>query len=178
MTRKARVALVSLGCPKNLVDSQVMLGLLEAAGYEIVDETEDADVAIVNTCSFIAPAEEEAVDALLDLADLKQGRLKALICAGCLTERHGHELLDEFAEVDAFVGVGGIPTIAETVARAPPASASSSRRPGTTYTGGTAAPAYRALMDVIPEDRGRLRSPVRLLHDPLNPRRLPQRAHG
>jgi len=118
MTRKARVALVSLGCPKNLVDSQVMLGLLEAAGYEIVDETEDADVAIVNTCSFIAPAEEEAVDALLDLADLKQGRLKALICAGCLTERHGHELLDEFAEVDAFVGVGGIPSIAETVARA------------------------------------------------------------
>ncbi|NSW56678.1 MAG: 30S ribosomal protein S12 methylthiotransferase RimO [Armatimonadetes bacterium] len=118
MTRRAKVALVSLGCPKNLVDSQVMLGILEAAGYEIVDDTEDADVAIVNTCSFIAPAEEEAIDALLDLADLKQSKLKALICAGCLTERHGHELLDELAEVDAFVGVGGIPTIAQTVARA------------------------------------------------------------
>jgi len=111
------VALVSLGCPKNLVDSEVMLGLLEQAGYRIVDEVEGAEVAIVNTCAFIEPAVEEAVEALLDLADLKASGTRCLICAGCLTSRYGAELLEELPEVDGFIGPGSVPEIAQIIER-------------------------------------------------------------
>ena len=111
------VALVSLGCPKNLVDSEVMLGLLEQAGYRIVDEVEGAEVVIVNTCAFIEPAVEEAVEALLDLADLKASGTRCLICAGCLTSRYGAELLAELPEVDAFLGPGSVPEIAAVIER-------------------------------------------------------------
>ena len=115
MPAKPSVALVSLGCPKNLVDSQVMLGLLEQAGHEIVEDTDQAGVIIVNTCAFIEPAQEEAIEALLDLAALKQGACRALICAGCLTQRHGRDLLEDLPEVDAFVGVGAVERIVEAV---------------------------------------------------------------
>jgi ribosomal protein S12 methylthiotransferase len=114
----ATVALVSLGCPKNLVDSQAMLGLLEQAGYEIVEDVHDAEVLIVNTCAFIETAEEEAVDALMDLSDYKTGRCRALICTGCLPQRHGEAILEAFTEVDAFVGVAAIPRIVEAVSAA------------------------------------------------------------
>lgn len=117
MSTPIKVALVSLGCPKNLVDSENMLGELSARGYEIVEDNEQAEVIIVNTCAFIRPAEEEAVEALLDLGDLKQGRAKALICAGCLPQRRGRELLEAMPEVDAFMGVGDAPRIAEVVER-------------------------------------------------------------
>lgn len=114
----ARVALVSLGCPKNLVDSEVMLGLLQDAGHEIVEEAEAADVVIVNTCAFIEPAVEEAVEALLDTVDLRRddGRPR-VICAGCLTERYGEQLPAELPEVDAFVGPGSVAEIADVVAK-------------------------------------------------------------
>lgn len=115
MPAKPSVALVSLGCPKNLVDSQAMLGLLEQAGHPIVADTDEAEVIIVNTCAFIEPAQEEAVDALLDLSALKGGACRALICAGCLTQRHGQALLDELPEVDVFLGVGAAPRIVEAV---------------------------------------------------------------
>ncbi len=111
------VALVSLGCPKNLVDSEIMLGLLEQAGYRIVDELEGAEIVIVNTCAFIEPAVEEAVEALLDLADLKASGTRCLICAGCLTARHGAELFAEMPEVDAFIGPGSVPKIVEIIER-------------------------------------------------------------
>lgn len=117
MSTPIKVALVSLGCPKNLVDSENMLGELFARGYDIVEDNEQADVIIVNTCAFIRPAEEEAVEALLDLGDLKQGQAKALICAGCLPQRRGRELLEAMPEVDAFMGVGDAPRIAEVVER-------------------------------------------------------------
>lgn len=110
------VALVSLGCPKNLVDSEVMLGLLAEAGYQVVEEVEGADVVIVNTCAFIEPAVEEAVEALLDLADLKAQGTRCLICAGCLTARYREELSAQLPEVDAFIGPGAVPQIAEVVA--------------------------------------------------------------
>ncbi len=110
------VALVSLGCPKNLVDAEVMLGLLERAGYPLVEDPEQAEVLLVNTCAFIEPAVEEAVDALLELADLKQtGRLRALICAGCLTQRGGAELLEQLPEVDLFLAPSAIPRVVEAV---------------------------------------------------------------
>lgn len=110
------VALISLGCTKNLVDSEVMMGLLERAGYRLVEEAQEADVIIVNTCAFIEPAVEEALDALLDLAELKQtGHRRALICAGCLTERYGSELLKQLPEVDIFLNPGAVPQVAEAV---------------------------------------------------------------
>lgn len=115
MSAKPTVALLSLGCPKNLVDSQAMLGLLEQAGYEIVEELEQGEVVIVNTCAFIEPAQEEAVEALLDLAELKRGKCRALICAGCLPQRHGEALAAELPEVDVFLGVGAVPRIVEAV---------------------------------------------------------------
>ncbi len=109
------VALVSLGCAKNLVDSEVMLGLLEEAGHEIVEDVEDAEVVIVNTCAFIEPAVEEAVEALLDLGE--DARERCLICAGCLTSRYGEELLAELPEVDGFVGPGSVGRIGEVIER-------------------------------------------------------------
>ncbi|MGI5817169.1 MAG: 30S ribosomal protein S12 methylthiotransferase RimO [Armatimonadota bacterium] len=114
----ARVALVSLGCPKNLVDSEVMLGVIEAAGHEVVEQVEAAEVIIVNTCAFIEPAVEEAVEALLDMVALKNDSgSPRVICAGCLTERYGEQLRAELPEVDAFVGPGSVAEIAEVVAR-------------------------------------------------------------
>jgi len=95
-----------------------MLGLLDQAGYTIVEQVEQAQVIIVNTCAFIEPAQEEAIDALLDLAEHKQDKCRALICAGCLTQRHGTRLLTELPEVDAFVTVGGVPRIVEAVQKA------------------------------------------------------------
>jgi ribosomal protein S12 methylthiotransferase len=113
---KPAVALVSLGCPKNLVDAEVMMGLLERAGYPLVEEPEQAEVLLVNTCAFIEPAIEEALDALLELADLKRtGRLQALICAGCLTQRGGEELLAQLPEVDLFLAPGAVPRVVEAV---------------------------------------------------------------
>ncbi len=112
------VALVSLGCAKNLVDSENMLGLLEQAGYEIVEDPASADVVIVNTCACIEPAVAESVEALLDLADLKGGGGRTLVCAGCLTQRYGKALGDQLPEVDAFVGPGSAGDIVEAVRRA------------------------------------------------------------
>ncbi len=113
----ARVALISLGCPKNLVDSEVMLGLLQDAGHEVVEDAQAAEVVIVNTCAFIEPAVEEAVEALLDVVELRgEGETPRVICAGCLTERYGEELRAELPEVDAFVGPGSIAQIAHVVA--------------------------------------------------------------
>ncbi|MBD3292231.1 MAG: 30S ribosomal protein S12 methylthiotransferase RimO [Armatimonadia bacterium] len=114
----ARIALISLGCPKNLVDSEVMLGLLQDAGHEVIDQVEGADVVIVNTCAFIEPAVEEAVEALLDTVALRgeDGRPR-VICAGCLTERYGSELQAELPEIDAFVGPGSVNEIADVVER-------------------------------------------------------------
>lgn len=111
-----RIALISLGCPKNLVDSEVMLGLLDRAGYEIVEDVEQADIAICNTCAFIEPAQEEAIEALLDLAEMKAaGSLSAVVCAGCLPQRHGPQLAEELSEVDVFVQIGAEPRIVEAV---------------------------------------------------------------
>jgi ribosomal protein S12 methylthiotransferase len=116
-TSRVSVALVSLGCPKNLVDSEVMLGLLDDAGYLIVEEAEGADVIIVNTCAFIEPAVEEALDALLDLSELKHSGAKCLICAGCLTERYRDDLLEQLPEVDGFVGPGSVGEIVSIIER-------------------------------------------------------------
>ena len=110
---RAAVHFRSLGCPKNLLDTEVMLGALATRGYALAERLDDADVAVVNTCSFIESAREESIQAILDVADRRaDGRLRALVVTGCLPQRYGAELAKELPEVDAFVGTGAFQEIA------------------------------------------------------------------
>ncbi|GAB7028165.1 30S ribosomal protein S12 methylthiotransferase RimO [Geotalea toluenoxydans] len=114
---KEKVSLVSLGCPKNLVDAEVMLGYLSKDSYEVTTDEHEADIIIVNTCSFIKEAKQESIDTILDLADRKHdARCKMLIVTGCLPQRYQEELVKELPEVDIFVGTGDYPRIAEIIA--------------------------------------------------------------
>jgi ribosomal protein S12 methylthiotransferase len=116
---KARVYFRSLGCPKNTVDSELMLGSLALGGYAIAERIEDADVAVINTCSFIESAREESIEVILDVADRKdRGELQALLVAGCLPQRYGRELAKELPEVDAFVGTGDFPRLVQILEHA------------------------------------------------------------
>ena len=116
MTKKIKVGFVSLGCPKNQLDTEVMLHELYSAGYEIVSEEIEADVIVINTCGFIESAKQEAIDNILDIAWLKENReLKAIIVTGCLAERYRDEIFTQFSEVDAVLGVGSIHNIAAAV---------------------------------------------------------------
>lgn len=109
--------MVSLGCPKNLVDAEVMLGVLARQGYEITTDEHEADIIIVNTCSFIKEAREESVDTILDLADRKHdGKCHTLIVAGCMPQRYQEELSSELPEVDILIGTGDYPRVAEILA--------------------------------------------------------------
>src|SRR5512138_2824864 len=114
---KEKVSLVSLGCPKNLVDAEVMLGYLAKEGFEVTTDEHEADIIIVNTCSFIKEAKQESVDTILDLADRKHdSRCRLLVVTGCLPQRYQEELATELPEVDIFVGTGDYPRIAEIIA--------------------------------------------------------------
>jgi ribosomal protein S12 methylthiotransferase len=111
-----KVGFVSLGCPKNLVDSEVMMGVLARDGYELTPHADEADVLVVNTCSFIEPAQKESVDAILEMAEHKKfGSAKKLIVAGCLVERYRDQILEQIPEVDAVVGTGEVERILEAV---------------------------------------------------------------
>ena len=102
-----KIALISLGCAKNLVNSEEMLSLLDDAGFEIVSDPDGADAAIVNTCGFIEAAKQEAIDEILALGAIKaEGRLGKIIVAGCLSQRYQTELRDEMPEIDALIGTG------------------------------------------------------------------------
>lgn len=104
---KKRVHFVSLGCPKNLVDSEIMLGSLSQGGYEVVEDPSLADTVIVNTCGFIDAAKQESIDKVLELSELKkEGQLKNLVVAGCLTQRYKDELVEGLPEADIFIGSG------------------------------------------------------------------------
>ncbi|MGC2299899.1 MAG: 30S ribosomal protein S12 methylthiotransferase RimO [Acidobacteriaceae bacterium] len=110
--KRPRVGFVSLGCPKNLVDSEVMMGLLDRAGAEMTSNAETADILVVNTCSFIDKAKQESVDAILEMARLKTaGSARKLIVAGCLVERYRDEIQKNIPEVDAVVGTGELEMI-------------------------------------------------------------------
>jgi ribosomal protein S12 methylthiotransferase len=109
-----KVGFVSLGCPKNLVDSEVMMGILTRAGYEITPRAGDADVLVVNTCSFIAPAQQESVQSILEMAEYKKfGRAQKLIVAGCMVERFRNDMREQIPEVDAVIGTGEVDKILE-----------------------------------------------------------------
>ena len=111
-----KVGFVSLGCPKNLVDSEVMMGILAREGYELTPLADEAEVLVVNTCSFIEAAQKESVDAILEMAEHKKfGAAKKLIVAGCLAERFREQILEQIPEVDAVVGTGEVERILEAV---------------------------------------------------------------
>jgi ribosomal protein S12 methylthiotransferase len=111
-----KIGLVSLGCPKNLVDSEVMLGLAERAGHELTADASGAEVIVVNTCAFIDKAKQESVDAILEMAQHKKGgTCRRLIVTGCLAERYREELKREIPEIDAVLGTGEVPGIVNAI---------------------------------------------------------------
>ncbi|MFO7173915.1 MAG: radical SAM protein, partial [Bacillota bacterium] len=114
-----KVGFISLGCPKNLVDTEAMLGLMRGDGWEITNRKEEADVLVVNTCGFIEAAKKESIDAILEAAQEKlYGRCRALVVAGCLVTRYAKELLEEIPEIDAVIGTADYPRIVEVVNQA------------------------------------------------------------
>ena len=118
------VGFISLGCPKNLVDSEVMMGLLDRAGARLTSRPEEAEILVVNTCSFIDTAKQESVDTILEMARHKtSGRARKLIVAGCLVERYRDEIRKSIPEVDAVVGTGELESILEAAGLSMPASA-------------------------------------------------------
>jgi ribosomal protein S12 methylthiotransferase len=114
MGQRQKFNIISLGCARNLVDSEVMAGVLHQNDYELVPEPETADIVLINTCGFIAAAKEESIDTILDVARLKEtGKLKKLVVAGCLSQRYPNELAKELPEVDLFIGTGEVPRIVQ-----------------------------------------------------------------
>jgi ribosomal protein S12 methylthiotransferase len=115
-----KIGFLSLGCPKNLVDGEVMLGIAREAGHEITQDSNAADVLVVNTCAFIDNAKEESINAILEMAALKnQGPGKRLVVTGCLAERYREELRKEIPEIDAVLGTGEVPMILEALSASP-----------------------------------------------------------
>ncbi len=111
-----RVGMISLGCPKNLVDSEIMLGELSRRGYEVVRDLESAETVIINTCGFIEEAKQESIDAILEVAGRKgDGGVKRLLVAGCMVNRYGDELAREIPEIDGFVGLDQLRDVGEVV---------------------------------------------------------------
>lgn len=122
---RKKVGFVSLGCPKNLVDSEVMMGMLAQAGADLTSRAQDADVIVVNTCSFIETAQQESVNTILEMARLKnQGHAQKLVVAGCLVERFGNEIQKHIPEVDAVVGTGELDRILAATGLTKPAAQS------------------------------------------------------
>lgn len=113
---KNRIGMISLGCPKNQVDAEIMLAKLKDAGYEITNEIIGTDVVIINTCGFINDAKQEAIDTILYVGELKdEGQVGSLIVTGCLAQRYKDEVMDEMPEIDGIVGIGGNGDIVEAV---------------------------------------------------------------
>jgi len=136
---RVKVGFVSLGCPKNLVDSEVMMGLLSAGGAEITPHAEEADVIVVNTCSFIDTAKQESVNTILEMAQHKiAGRAKKLVVAGCLVERYRDEIRKNIPEVDAVVGTGELEHILAAAGIEPGAGARGNNSPFVILNGSSA----------------------------------------
>ena len=150
-----KFGMLSLGCPTNLVDSEVMLGLAREAGHELTDDASDADVLVVNTCAFIDSAKQESVDAILDMAQLKKDRAgRRLIVTGCLAERYRDDLKREVPEIDVVLGTGEVPAIVGAIERATDAKSASSAVP-------------------LPFHRSTLRMPASTLPVPSSTPRVP-----
>jgi len=154
-----RLGMISLGCAKNLVDSEVMLGHLVGDGWEFVRDPAEADVLVVNTCSFIGPAREESIQAIVEAAEYKQtGRLKRLIVAGCLVQRYPDELRKELPEVDAFINLDQLSQVVDAA--------------GDGEQAGTPAPALKVVPATTAEQDAPPWSAASYLYDDTSPRRL------
>ena len=117
-----KIGFVSLGCPKNLVDSEVMIGLSQISGHELTTEQAEAEVLIVNTCAFIDAAKQESINAILEMVELKKtGSCKRLVVTGCLGERYREELRAQIPDVDAVLGTGDVPGIVDAIEGRPSA---------------------------------------------------------
>ena len=111
-----KIALESLGCSKNLVDAEIMMGILNEKGYKLTGNFEEADVILVNTCGFIESAKQESIQTILEFAELKEtANLKLIIVTGCLAQRYADELKEEIPEIDAIVGTGSYQNINEII---------------------------------------------------------------
>src|SRR5437899_203065 len=141
-----KIGLLSLGCPKNLVDSEVMLGLAQQAGHELTNDPSAADVLVVNTCAFIDSAKQESIDTILEMAQHKKdGACRRLIVTGCLAERYRDELKKEIPEIDAILGTGEVPDIVNAIG----GDAGEGVSPLTFYTGPGAPPPARTDADAV-----------------------------
>src|SRR6476469_5898340 len=140
LSRKPKVGMISLGCAKNLIDAEIMLGSVLDRGMEITSHAEDADVLVINTCAFIDSAKEESIEAILE-AHQRRGLNKRahqkLIVSGCMSQRFAHELRQSMPEVDAFIGLDQVATLGEIVERV---VAQPSRLPANENAGETLAP--------------------------------------
>ncbi|MHB8890251.1 MAG: 30S ribosomal protein S12 methylthiotransferase RimO, partial [Acidobacteriaceae bacterium] len=133
---RPKVGFVSLGCPKNLVDSEVMMGLLHRAGAELTQSAEDAEILVVNTCSFIDSAKQESVNTILEMAQHKTaGKAQRLIVAGCLVERYRNEIQKNIPEVDAVVGTGELDAILTAAGLTPAPAPAQANSPFNILTG-------------------------------------------
>jgi tRNA A37 methylthiotransferase MiaB len=152
---RGSVALVTLGCTRNEVDSEELAGRLSAEGWTLVDDAADADVALVNTCGFVEQAKKDSIDTLLEAADLKEsGRTKAVVAVGCLAERYGQTLADELPDADAVLGFDSYRDMSSHLTRSWPAS---DRHPTSPPT---AAGCCRCLRSTAPPRRMPWRCPV------------------
>ena len=170
-----------LGCARNLVDSEVMAGLLRRKQISKWCKSRAiADVVLVNTCGFIGAAKEESIDTILEISRLKEdGQVKKLIVAGCLSQRYPEELADELPEVDFFIGTGEVPRIAEILREheAQRHAATIRRRSELHLRSRHAAAAHDAVLHGVSKGLGRVRSQVRLLHHPATARPASQPLH-
>ena len=151
-----KIGFISLGCPKNLVDSEVMLGLARQAGHTLTTDAADADVLVVNTCAFIDSAKQESVDAILEMAALKRAGRTRLVVTGCLAERYRDQLQREIPEIDVLLGTNEVPEIVRAIewtggtAGAPPGADPNTRAvPATLFRGRGDAPAPLSLPTYI-----------------------------
>lgn len=115
---KKKIGVISLGCPKNLIDSEIMLGLIKNGDYEIVNEKEEAQILIVNTCGFIESAKQESINTILEMVECKKDKCELLIVTGCLAERYKEDIINEIPEVDACVGTGNVALICDVIEKA------------------------------------------------------------
>jgi ribosomal protein S12 methylthiotransferase len=168
-----KIGLISLGCPKNLVDSEVMLGLAQQAGHELTQDAASADVLVVNTCAFIDSAKQESIDAILEMAEHKKnGACRRLVVTGCMAERYRDELKKQIPEIDAVLGTGEVPQIVGAIAgSATPVSFFRSRE--SLMPSADAAGLSRESRTPNPESRGR----PTYLYDASTPRLMATPKH-
>jgi len=169
-----KIGFLSLGCPKNLVDGEVMLGIARDAGHEVTPEASNADVLVVNTCAFIDRAKQESIDAILEMAEYKKnGNCSRLVVTGCLAERYRDELKKEIPEIDAVLGTGEVPEILEAIERSDSRPTISGSRSPVTFFRSSGA----ALSSQQPEANGQQAPLPTYIYDADTPRLLTTPGH-